>query len=179
MERMFFFPDMMDWSVGYRIPSSHDIPSFLFESSSVLTANPSCKFASSSARSLSKARKYCKCAALTCHLRMVRKMSLLFVHPARFLQNSMWQCSGPCVLKFSVHPNKMISLTCYVTCYLPCYMAQDWTRTLCKMLCAFSKFHPEASPVFSGILDFKSSNSSIDISCSFSQSSATSPKRRC
>ncbi len=62
MERMFFFPDMMDWSVGYRIPSSQDIPSFLFESSSVLTANPSCKFASSSARSLSKARKYCKCA---------------------------------------------------------------------------------------------------------------------
>ena len=41
-----------------------------------------------------------------------------------FLQKSIWHRSGPWVLKFSVHPNMMIS------------------RTLCSMLCAFSSFHP-------------------------------------
>jgi len=41
-----------------------------------------------------------------------------------FLQKSIWHRSGPWVLKFSVHPNMMIS------------------RTLCSILCAFSNFHP-------------------------------------
>ena len=35
------------------------------------------------------------------------------------------------------------------------------------MLCAFSKFHSEVSPVLSGMLDFKSSNSSIYILFNF------------
>ena len=78
--------------------------------------------ASASARSTSKLRRYCKCAALTCQRKMVRNMSLLLVHIANALQNSIWQCSGPCVLKFSDHPKRMISLTCYITWYITCYI---------------------------------------------------------
>ena len=65
------------------------------------------------------------------------------------------------VLTFSVHPNIIIS------------------RTLCKMLCAFSIFQPESWPVLSGMLDFKSSSSSTDIASSFSKPSEVRPKRRC
>ena len=52
-------------------------------------------------------------------------------------------------------------------------------HTLCRMLWAFSIFHPEDCPVLSGMLDFKSSNSSTDSWCSRSHPSAVKPKRRC
>ena len=49
------------------------------------------------------------------------------------------------VLKFSDQPYRRIS------------------RTLCRILCAFSKFQPAASPVLSGRLDFNSSNNSAEL----------------
>ena len=64
--------------------------------------------------------------------RMQRKTFLLFVRWATLLSKSIWACSGPWHEVFSDHP--------YVTI----------SRTLCKMLCAFSKFHSLALPTLSG-----------------------------
>jgi len=186
----FCFPDRMLWSVGYLIPNSQGKDSFRSKlPTTQWFAGPSS--AAASAASVSKVCRYCKCPARVCHFRMHAKTSLLFVHWANRLQKSMWQCSGPCsnslwiqiwiqmwirsiihswiqiwiltitwVLKFSDHPKRRIS------------------RVLCNMLWAFSKFQPDASPFFSGRLDFKSSNSSTEFCWSFAKSDATSPKRR-
>ena len=66
-----------------------------------------------------------------------------------------------CVLKFSDHPNIMIS------------------RALCKMLWAFSIFQPDSWPVLSGMFSFNRSSSSADITLSLSTPSAVRPNRRC
>ena len=57
-----------------------------------------------------------------------------------------------------------------------CYLCGNCS--LCKMLFAFSKFllQVDAFPILSSMLDFKSFNKWIDMLCSFSQSSSTSPE---
>ncbi len=62
--------------------------------------------------------------------RMQRNTSLLFVRCTTLLMMSMCACSGPCV--FSDQPHRTIS------------------RTLCRILWAFSKFQPCAPPTRSG-----------------------------
>ena len=156
----FLSPDRIDCSMGYLIPSSHEMPSSLsaIKALKSVSSSPS---SSASSRSACKVRRYCTCPSRTCHLRIVRKTSLLFVHPASFLRKTIWQCSGPWVLKFSVHPNIMIF------------------RTLCRMLWALSKFQPDFSPVLCGIFAFNSSSSSTDIAWSLSRPSTVRPNRRC
>ena len=85
---------------------------------------------------------------------MHRKTSLLLVQAATFLQKSMWQCSGPWVLTFSDQPKRICS------------------RTLCRILCAFSNFHALISPLLTGRLAFKSSRRETDMACSFCKVSA-------
>ena len=96
-------------SVGYRIPNSTEIPSFLSASRCLITeSSGSSSWSPASAMSTSKLRGYCKCAGLTRHRKMVRNISLLLVHSAKFLQNWIWQCSGPWVLTFG--PSKQDNL---------------------------------------------------------------------
>ena len=85
---------------------------------------------------------------------MHKNTSLLLVQAATFLQNSMWQCSGPWVLTFSDQLKRISS------------------RTLCRILCAFSNFHAFTSPLFTGRLVFNSSRSETDMACSFCNVSA-------
>ena len=84
----------------------------------------------------------------------------------------------PWVLKFSVQPNRMTSLTCYIWFYKICYIAEFIDHIPYAECCVLSKFRPKASPVFSGMLDFNSSSRLIDTSCSLSQSFPTSLNRR-
>ena len=56
---------------------------------------------------------------------------------------------------------------------------QDISHTLYRMLCAFSNFHTDASPVLSCMLDFKGSNSSTERACSLSQPAAVIPNWHC
>ena len=72
-----------------------------------------------------------------------------------------------------------LSYLLYIMLYSMLYCRLCHTHTLCRMQFAFSRFHPEASPVSSGVLEFETSNGSIEMSCSLSQSSPTSPNRRC
>ena len=71
---------------------------------------------------------------------MHRNTSLLFVRCATLLMISMCACSGPWQDVFSDHPHITIS------------------RTLCRMLCAFSKFQPCAPPTRSGKCDLSISS---------------------
>ena len=74
---------------------------------------------------------------------MQRKTSLLLVRCATLLIKSICACSGPWHEVFSDQPHITIS------------------RTLCKMLCAFSRFHPCAPPILSGKCSLRASRSPL------------------
>ena len=119
----FLRPERMACSTGYLIPISHEIESFLASHSSLLLVGGTASLSSSPARSACNFWRYCRCPSRTWWRRMHKNTSLLLVQAATFLQKSMWQCSGPCVLKFSDHLKSISS------------------RTLWRILCAFSNFH--------------------------------------
>ncbi len=112
-------------------------------------------------RSASRQSKYCRWPSQECDRSTVRFNSLLFVQSARRLQLSIWLCSGPWWLKFSDQPKSRIS------------------RTLWRILWAFSKFQPLTPPVLSGMFSLSRSSSSTDKSWSFSSPAAVRPNRRC
>jgi hypothetical protein len=132
---LFNFPEYMDCNVGYQIPSSQAMASHSLSTVEADTdfsvcapSPPSCS-ATRSARSASRDCSYCRWLSRECARSTVRYTSLLFVQLASRLQLSIWPCSGPWWAKFSDQPNRRMS------------------RTLWRILCAFSKFQPFGPPV--------------------------------
>ena len=117
----FLSPDIMACSVGYLIPSSQEILSSLSaikvlkSVSSSSSPSASSSSPSASCRSTCRLCRYRLWQSRTCHLRIVRKTSLLFVHPASFFRNRIWQCSGP-------YKTLQAIVTCYLMCYIICYI---------------------------------------------------------
>jgi len=134
----------MDCNTGYLMPSSHQTASLLLVWSAFgISGNNSV-----SAKSVYRRSKYCRCPSHVCCRIKHRNIFFWLVHLANFLQKSIWHqarhLAGPCVLKFSVHPNMMISRTlCSTLCFfkLASFLLSTFVQKIClaKMLQFFCK----------------------------------------
>ncbi len=120
----FLRPAIMDCNSGYRSPSSHGRESFFADSASIR----SCELKASSVSSWSLHTGQNAIGSGTeCDPPERDGGELSGKLPYCW---SMWQCSGPWVLKFSDQPKRISS------------------RTLCRILWTFSNFQPLATPFF-------------------------------